>query len=553
MENVLRKVVDKFLDPAELKKKYDTLKSKRSTYDSRWQAIQKHVAPNARDYTSRGSFAPDPQTSGIGNTTGHIGVLVDRRVSMLSSEVCDPTVKWMSIKFGDARFDRNHVASQWLRLCEESLYSLFADPTTKFYPSTTSFHFDWYTIGTACRHVTLRRDNGKISFDTISMQDIYIEPSAYGDVESVFRRFNLTAKQATGLWGENLHQSYLQESIKSGQTSQKYEFFEAVIPNPIKSQIPSLDWLSCVIDCRYKAIVDVGLHVCNPYVIARYFVAPGETYGRSLIWNLMPDIETQNQLNIRMLQSVDYATMPVTAVKDLSSIRPEQIAPGGFVQGLDENGRPTFQPISFGGDINAALAFYSAKKNEIIDAIGANEPLPPSDAVRSATEFNQRKLIHFVRMRPAIVRLEAEDLQNTITASLKLLEQKGELPAFPYEDAKIDPAALPDPIKQLRVSFSGQLRKMQMLQSIQECDMFLEKIGLASNIKPDVLDVVNMDNLVLEEARIYDLPAGVINSSERVSEIREERARQQQADQLAQQQAIMLDNMIKLRGAGVNE
>lgn len=550
--NIVNLLIQKYLDPIRLIKKYDSSKRARQAWEIKWQVIQDHVFPDYRDYTNAGIARNEPQTSRIKAHTGAVSGLINKVVSLVSAKTCDPAVRWLDLRFEDEAFNQLFATRDWLYQCREVLYRLLASPQTHFYTSSFSFLMDWFTIGTACREIVLRKDTGQIQFITVPMQDMYIETSGYGDIETTFRRMQLTARQAYSIWGEALNPKMQSLAEKEEANEQKHEFFEVVMKNPINQQFPGLNFVSCVIDKTNKSIVDVGMHHVSPYVISRFLVAPGETYGRSFVWNAMPTISAINRLNKRQLELLDYATNPPILVQDETSVNPKQLVPGGFIQGLDIDGRPTYQPMQYGGNLPLLMEYYQSLLRDLEDALVARDVIPAEAPNMTATEVNQREIQAFNRIRPLIVRLETEDLNHTILRTLKLLEQVGQLPQFPYDDVGILPEQLPDPIMQLRITFGGQMAKMQRMQEIQDNEMLMQKALMAAQQDPSVLDRINLDRLIALDAEIFGITNGVINSDEVVNQIREQRAKQQEAMQEAQMQNSMVENFVKLKGAGLD-
>lgn len=553
-QNFVEMLLRQYFNPDQIIKKYQNVKASRSAWETKWQAIQDQVFPDYRDYLNK-TKTDNPASSKIRNHSSVISGKINKVVSLLSSQTCDPSVQWLDLKFDDENLNHNLETRNWLFQCKEQLYKLFSNPESGFYTSTYSFHLDWFTLGTACREIILRRDTGHIQFNCVSMQDIYIEVSGYGNVDTYYRRLNLTAKQALSIWGQNLHPNMIRYASQEDSTSvkKKWEFIEYVIPNPLRDKIPSVNYASCVIDKMNKHIVDIGLHAYSPYVVARFFLAPGEIYGRSYVWNSMPDIIAINRLSKRTLQGIDFATLPITLVKDITSLPVAQITPGAFVQGLDANGRPTFQQVQYAGNVSVGIEYLNMKLNDLEEGLVARDIFPAEATNMTATEVNERKIQAFSRIRPLLVMLENEDLNKTVLRTLKLLEQIGQLPMFPYESLKIDPQQLPDPISMLRVVFSGQMAKMQRTQEIVNSDLLVQKTIQCAQTDPSVLDRVNLDQLIALDAEIYGVNPSIINSDEAVQQIREARAQQQQAEQQAQTEAVMLDNLVKLKEAGIYE
>lgn len=544
--------LQQYIDPNKLIAKYGTLKTARKEWDSIWQIIQDQVFPNYRNYLD-GARTSNPQTGKIKNHCGRISGTINKVVSLLNSQICDPSVQWLNLTFGQNALNSNYDARLWLNQCKDTLYALFADPSSEFYTSNYSFYLDWFSLGTSCREIVIQKNTGQIHFATVPMRDIYIELSGYGSVDSIFRRLKLTARQAVSLWGTNLHPSIVQLAQQTETTvdSREFEFFEAVIENPIREQIPSLNYISCVVDKTNKTIVDIGMHDVPPYIVSRFFVAPGETYGRSFVWNAMPDILAINRLSKRILQNIDFATLPITLVRDATSIPQAQLTPGAFVQGLDVNGRPTFQQMQFGGNVPLAMEAYNAKINDLEEALVARDIFAQESPSMTATEVNERKIQASNRLRPMLIRLETEDLSKTVRRTLYLLQQQGQLPPFPYEALEIPPDQLPDPIGMLRVTFSGQMSKMQKMQDISTYDNIFNKAIQLAQVDPSVFDRLKLEELLVKEAEVYGVPETVLNSDKVVAQIRE--AKQKQADEQQKQQSelAMLDSMVKLKSAGI--
>lgn len=549
-------LLQKYLNPQKLIRRYENCKRVRNPWDLRWQVIQDQVLPDYRDYVnSNVATTIEPKTSRIKVHTGTISAKINKIVSLLCAKTCDPAIRWLDLRFEEDGFNKTFETREWLNQCREALYRLLAAPKSCFYSTNFPFLMDWFTIGTSCREIILRKDTGEIQFLTISMQDVYVETSGYGDIETVFRKMQLTARQAYSIWGSALSPKMQALGAAEDQNSneQKYEFFEVVMGNPAINETPTLPYVSCVIDMTNKAIVDVGMHHMNPYIVSRFFVAPGETYGRSYVWNAMPTISAINRLSKRGLEQIDYATNPPILVQDETSVNPNQLIPGGFIQGLDIDGRPTYQAMQYGVNLPLLIEYMAQLNRDLEDALIARDVIPTDTSNMTAAEVNQRDIQAFNRIRPLIVQLETEYLHNMVLRTLKLLEQTGRLPPFPYDDVGIFPEQLPDPIMQLRVTFGGQMARIQRMQEVQDSEMLLQKTVMAAQQDPSVLDRINLDRLIALDAEILGITDGVINSDKVVEEIREARRKQQEAAQQAQLQSVIAENLVKMKEAGIDD
>jgi hypothetical protein len=552
----INSLIKEKINPRDIVRRYEHAKRERIPWDTKWQMIQDQVFPDYRNYSGRSRNILQPQTSKIKNHSGIISGKIHKTVSMISSGLTDPSVKWMDLKLGIRNFRDNEDTAKWLYYCQEELYDLFADPESNFYSSTFELHFDWFTLGTACREIILRKDTGNIQFNTVSMQNICAEQSGYGDLTTIFRIFNVTANQAFDLWGDKIHPTQL-GLVQSGKSEagnvRKFEYIETSFPNPVYGMHPAvLPYITVVIDKTNKHIVDIGMNHQPPYVISRFFVAPGEIYGRSHVWNAMPDILSINRVSKRILQGIDFAIFPVNLVKDETSIIQNQITPGAFIPGIDHNGNATIRQLPPFANPQVGTDFYNMKVAELDDGLIARDIFPAESPNMTATEVNERKIQANNRLRPVLIRLEHEDLNKTIRRSLKLLEQSGRLPPFPYDKLQISPEELPDPIMSLRVRFSGQLAKMQKLQEIVNNDLIFQKLMQAGQIDPTVFDRFVTDELIKEDAKIYGISPSIMRSDEEAEQIREQRSAEQERQRSEQEESMKIDNILKLKEAGID-
>jgi len=568
------------LDVRDIIKKWNRVRTARQPWEQKWQMIQDMVMPNYRDFLSNaGNVSLHPQTNKIRNHSSSVSGRINKVVSQMNSQLTDPSIKWLDLKFIDPCYLANGMpisisgfdsAKRWLYSLKESLYNLFSDPSSNFYPSTYSFHFDWFTIGTACREIVLRKDTGKIHFNAVSMQNIYVELSGHGDISTIYRRFLLSPKQAYDLWGDRLHPTQLQlvaQSINDSARHNLHEYVEVSQPNPLKNQIPSPDYMTCVIDVMNKHVADIGLHKQSPYIVSRFDVAPNEIYGRSYTWYAMPTIITLSKLDKRAIQIADYSASPPILVKDTAALAIQYLAPDTMVQGLDANGRPTMMQMPITGNFPLLMEFYRQKLDELDEALVARDIFSQESPNMTATEVNERKIQASNRLRPILVRLEHEDLNNMVHRSLSLLSEIGMLPAFPYAQVEEELGVqegmlqqlLPDPLSQLRIVFSGPMARMQRMQDVQNSELLFQKTMQAAQVDPSVLDKINLENIISMDAEIYGVDPQVINPPEVVQQIRAQRAEQEsrQAEEQAktadsQRQAMLIDTMIKARNGGID-
>jgi hypothetical protein len=266
----------------------------------------------------------------------------------------------------------------------------------------------------------------------------------------------------------------------------------------------------------------------------------------------MPTIKNIHMLHKRGIQAVDFASMPVILYSNNIN-QPKQFTPGAMLPFLAANGAELVKPSMLGsGDVPLIDQFLERLSEQLDEILGSKEfVIPPSTL--TATQVNAMMIEEDNRMRPLLVRLETEFLNKVVHRTLKLLDQLGELPPFPYEQVGISPEELPFPIEELNISFAGHMAKMQKRHEIMEIESFIQTCREVASINPlEVADNAHLGEALREISRILQFNPAICASAEEAAaraQAREEERMQQMA---LQNQAVAVDSMRKVHDMGID-
>ncbi|MGD9731264.1 MAG: portal protein [Desulfamplus sp.] len=552
-------------DPKELKAKWESIRQKKETTRSIWQVVNSNIEPELNDYvdTNKGlNNSGAVRKSKGSNYSCSINVILNKVISELKSDLADPAVDWLGVEFYDpvilldgsfALLQDNHAVKKWLQDGVKACYTVFNDDEVGFYTATGSILKSWFVFGNCCREIIKRTDNGKILISAVNMRDVYIDLSSYGDVGTVCRELNLTAEQAFERWGEAIGEEptrELTQPFHSSRNTKVKKYVQIMMRNPklhgVPYEVQSLidrKYIVVTLDVDKTVIVNVEMHKYPPLIFSRFLDSAGEIYGKSYVWQAMPEIRTLNKLAERIMRSVDYSSLPVFLSHDSLSIASQFVSPGAIVpDSLDDQGRPKISPINFAqGDTGLSLSFFDRTQQTLYDMFLAKPPESPNEAQSfTATEIKTRALMMDKRARALILPLQAQDLLLTILRVWDLLTEKGVIPPFPYQQVQdvngipIMPDRLPDPLSMMKVYFSGQLAKMQKAQKVHDIDQLLQRVFMLAQANPSALDNIDFDEIVRECANVYNIGANIVLAKEKVAEERERRRQEQEKQQMLQ-------------------
>ena len=150
------------------------------------------------------------------------------------------------------------------------------------------------------------------------------------------------------------------------------------------------------------------------------------------------------------------------------------------------------------------------------------------DQRMTATEVAERHEEKLLMLGPVLERLHNELLEPLIDLAFVHLVQAGTLPPAPPELSGVD----------LNVEFVSMLAQAQRAIGSNSVDRFLGTLGGVAQMKPEVLDKLDADELVDAYADMLGVDPKLIVASDKVAMIRDARARAEAAAaQTAQAQA----------------
>jgi len=410
------------------------------------------------------------------------------------------------------------------------------------------------------------------------MQEIFAETGPYGDINVIYRLLKKTPIQAVALWGDKVSPKVMSSLHKGGanDTFNTDEYLEVTQANPLYGAVPVMlpELITYVVDLATNRIIDLDMHNYSPYIISRFDISPNEVYGRSYVWQAMPEVRLINKLNYLAVKSAAFAVEPVILGQDIGTLNYSQYVPGGIMQGLDVHGNATVKPMFTTQNFPSLMDFIKYKVGEMDESLVSRDMFPAENTNMTATEANIRKLQAMNKLRPMLVRFEREDLSRTVTRSLSLLMESSRVDPFPYGEVEefmrqtwgMDVPEgflmqqLPYPLKQIDIKFSGVMARMQRMQDLQNMDMWLQRAGQLAQVSPEALDWIDCDGSMNISADILGIPLDSKRTAAGVMQVRKSRSDAQQAEAMEkremmeiQKENMIMDTMVKTRKAGIDE
>ena len=194
--------VDKFV--ADKLQQFESLKTRRYTWESHWQDIGDYVLPRKSSITKRRSPG-DKRTELIYDATAiHALELLS---SSLHGMLTNPSTSWFDLRFRENEINEDVQSKAWLDTCVERMYQAFS--RSNFQQEIHELYMDLVAFGTGC--FFLEDYDGELRFSSRHISEIYISENYKGQVDMVCRKFNMSARAAVQQWGKNVGKRILTE------------------------------------------------------------------------------------------------------------------------------------------------------------------------------------------------------------------------------------------------------------------------------------------------------------------------------------------------------
>lgn len=522
-------------------KRLGILKKNRQPYEPVWKDITDFVLPRRSFWDLEATPGKKPSKKLYdGTALTELQLLVDGTLGNLVSA----TLRWLRMTMEDRRQNDLPWVSDWLEEVEDVLYAEFA--RSNFYEAMSEFFLDAASIGTAVMLVEDDVSSKRILFSTRHMKECYLAEGRNGMVDTLYREFMMTNRQAMQTWGNKLATAR-KERVKDdpfGRAKIIHACFPRAEREPGKVDSFNKAWYSIYIDSQFHEdnFIDEGGYDVFPYLVWRWRKNSDEIYGHSPAIDAIQDVIRLNQIGKTTLQIAHMAGEPPLNVPAAQKGM-ERIVPRGYNYYTNPN--EVITAIDLGQNYPITKDQEDEIKEQIRNTFRTKMYLLMEQlegGPYTATEIRERQGEKATVQGPMIGRLNSECLIPLVKRTYRICEKNGLIP-FP-----------PPGLEQggrIHIEFQGplalQTKKYHQTQGIDTGMLFIQGMR---EMFPESLDNVDNDELMRIGLDSKGVPQKIIREKPQVTEIRQIRqqtaAKQEQEMVAMEQQKILAENAQKL-------
>ena len=512
-----------------IKKRINQMEGSRGTWEDHWQEILDYVMPRKADITFKRTKGEKRAEILFDSTAITASNLL---AASLQGTLTSPSLQWFSIKVRNEELMKNREVQLWLEDSAKRMYNVFNE--SNFNTEVHEMYLDIVTIGTGALFVE-EGDKGVfesgIHFNTMHIAEYYILENTSGYVDTLYRKYKLSARQAVQEFGEdNLGEKVLKAAKE--KPDKMFNFIHAVEPLEDYERVlgkgaTKLPFHSCHVCEEDKMTVRAGGYNEFPYLVPRWSKATGEIFGRSPSYNALPDIKTLNKAVEIGLKAWAKAIDPPLLVQDDGVIGRVRMTPGGITVVRSD---AAIKPLQIGSN----WQITDMKENQLRTAIRQayySDQLQLQDGPQmTATEVQVRYELMQRLLGPTLGRFQSEFLNPLIERVFGIMFRAQALLPTPeiIEGESID------------VEYVGPLARSQRMEEATAVERLYQLAMQIVQLEPSIMDIINHDEAIRARAGLLGVPKSVLRGVQEVDQLREERAMQQQMQQemmMQQQQA----------------
>ena len=420
-----------------LLKRYRTLQTNRSHWESHWQELGDYICPRKADITKKRSGGDKRTELLFDGTAVHAAELMSASLHGMLTNAATP---WFGLRYENNELNADDEAKEWLEGATDVMYQHLA--RSNFQEQIHELYSDLVTFGTAVIFIENDDDDG-FRFSTRHIAEVYVSEDEQGRVDTVFRKYKTTARAAVRQFGEQ----QVTQRIAKLNTDDPYaeiELLHVVMPreerNRRKKNAVNKPFASIYLDPDEKMVIGESGYDEFPYCVPRFLKASFEIgYGRSPAMTALPDTKMVNKMSEVVIRAAQLQIHPPLMVPDDGYILPVRTTPGGL-NFYRSGTRDRIEPLNIGANNPVGEMQLDQRRQAIRSAFYVDQLILGTGPQMTATEVVQRTEEKMRLLGPVLGRLQAELLQPLIGRCFAILSrQKKFAPAPPMlQDGNID-------------------------------------------------------------------------------------------------------------------
>lgn len=517
-------------------KMQSTLKSEGYNFDVLYEELAEYIIPHKVGFITSRSKG-EKQTSKLFDSTAVVASTT--LASTLHGALTSAATQWFNLRTANRDIADQKEVKDWIDSVVTIMVQHIND--SNFDPEVDEGYLDLTVFGLmGLWHGD--RDGGS-HFQALHLSNFWFTENMYGEPDAFFSLKKVSSRDAVNRWGKTgkLSDKYASDLLKTPH--KEHDFLHVIYPRDVK-KIPvgkrrpakKRPFAEYWVDLKSKQIVEEDGYYEFPVYIPRWAKTTGESRGRSVGMNALPDIKTLNKAKELGLKAWAKVIDPPLKRKHAGIISKVRSVAGGITDVRNmESLKPLYDSNAFRFDVSQLK--QQELKQSINEAFFIDQlrlPPVPDSKTMSATEAQIRYEQMEKVIAPTLGRIKRGLLSPLIKRVFAMLMRAGELPDPPKDLSQID------------IEYVSPFETAQKMSEIAGIQRFVADVMGIANAKPEALDRLDADGLVDILHEKHGIPPKILVSKRDAEKTRQARQKQEAEMQkmaIATQMSQMAKNL----------
>ena len=516
------------------KMRLQALRTSRGTWEGQWtEAAQRVLPADSALFSGAGA----PSTPGAKRTEHQFdatpSIACQRFGAVMESLSVPQGSRWHFLTVVDKRLKKNRRVREYFDDLTDALFKYRGRSSANFVSNMQQVFTSQGAYGNGILYIDKPETERGLRYRNIHLSECYFVENHARVVDTVYRVFWLTARQALQLFPRGLPEQITQAAGDPKRTEEKFEFVHAVMPN--NEYAPGMlgnagkRFKSCYFSTQPEAYLSEGGYATFPYAITRYTQTTGEVYGRGPAQWVLPAIKLLNEEKKVVLKQGHRTVDPILLAHDDGSLDGFTMRTGYMNKGgISADGKRMVDTLPV-GRVDVGEKLMEMEREVINDAFLINLFQILIDTPQmTATEVLERAREKGMLVAPLAGRMQSEFLGPMIEREIDVLSAQGLLPDMPpiLRDAEVE----------YKIEYDSPMSRMQRSEGAAG---FMRTLSTASEYAkmtgdPAPLDWFEFDEVMPDLMDINGAPVRWTSTPEKVEQKRQARAQAQQQEQMVQ-------------------
>lgn len=448
-------------------KRNDKLKSERTNWSQFYGDVRDYIRPRKRiidDFRTPGTASTNKlHDSTAPNSSRNLALV-------FAHSLTNRNVQWFQYAVPETgpfhRIATTASVQQWLNAAARTVFNALGE--SNFYNVIGEIYWDFVSFATCDIFSEERRVRGAgfrgLNFRALPIEGYTFAEDESGQVDTVFRDFTWSARQAAQHWGaENLPRK-IQKAAKD-EPDKQFEFLRAVLPREEwepESPFPEdREYALVDVSISEKEIIHEGGYFEFPHHVGRFDKSAGEARGRGPADVAMGDIKSLNKLRELELKGYNRAVQPPILAMHKNIMGRARMQPNAITYAKDISQIREI-PTNFRMDLSSLKAEQLVQS--IRDIYLTDQIVLPRTKTMTAEEVaTLREQVESI-LGPTVERFQDEVLSPLLERTFGIMFRAGAIPPMPMEL---------EGIERLEIEYSGALARNQKLEQVRSVRNYL--------------------------------------------------------------------------------